>query len=183
MAETLNYSVIKKENAFELRQYPAHITAEVEVADISYQKAIYRGFSTLAGYIFGENNTSMEIAMTSPVQVGNTQKIAMTKPVTVSGDGIFVVAFIMPSEFTLETLPTPKNPAIYFNRIDPQTMATIRFIGFFREGKVRKAKQRLKQWLEKEKLETKGDFIVSRYNPPWVPWFLARNEVMVQIEV
>lgn len=101
MIETLNYSVIKKENAIELRQYPAHIKAEVDVTDTTYQKAIYKGFSTLAGYIFGDNIKAKKIEMTTPVQVTNSQKIAMTKPVTVSGEGgegTFTVAFIMPSE-------------------------------------------------------------------------------------
>ncbi len=126
---------------------------------------------------------SKNIPMTSPVQVVNSQKIAMTKPVTVSGDGTYAVAFIMPKEFTLETLPKPKNSDIRLTRIDSQTMAAFRFSGYFREVKVGKAKQRLKQWLEHENLEALGEFIVARYNPPWVPRFLARNEVMVPIKM
>ena len=182
MTETLKYDVIKKDGQFELRQYPAHIKAEVEVADSSYQKAIYQGFNVLAGYIFGDNIDTEKIAMTSPVQVSNPKKIEMTKPVTVRGDGSYSVAFIMPAKYTLETLPQPKDHRINLTKIDSEVMAALRFTGYFSENKVRKAKQRLGVWIAQEGLESEGDFIVARYNPPWVPWFLARNEVMIPVK-
>ena len=182
MTETLKYSVIKKDHPIELRQYPAHIKAEVEVAGSTYQGAVYQGFSILAGYIFGGNIETEKIAMTSPVQVANSKKIAMTKPVTVSGDGTYTVAFIMPSKYTLEILPKPKDPRISLKGIDVSIMAALRFSGTFNEKKVRTAKQRLDQWLKTEGHQTVGDFIAARYNPPWVPWFLARNEVMIEIK-
>jgi len=115
------------------------------------------------------------------VQVSNPKKIPMTKPVTVRGDGTFWVAFIMPEKFTLETLPEPKNPRINLTEIGSGVMAALRFSGYFSENKVRKAKRRLQDWLAREGLEAEGDFIVARYDPPWVPWFVARNEVMIQI--
>jgi hypothetical protein len=181
MTETPKYNVIKKANQVELRRYPAHIKAEVEVDSLTYQKAIYQGFSILASYIFGENTATEKIAMTSPVQVSNPQKIAMTKPVTVSGEGAFTVAFIMPAKYTLETLPKPKDLRIKLTQIDSEVMAALRFSGYFSEGKVRKAKQKLQGWIVQKGFEAQGEFIVARYNPPWVPWFLARNEVMIQI--
>lgn len=182
MTETINYSVIKKENNYELRHYPAHLKAVVEVAGTSYQKAIYKGFSVLAGYIFGENRQSKKIDMTSPVQVSESQKIAMTKPVTISGEGTFAVAFIMPSEYSLESLPQPKNPAVNIVIVESQTIAALRFSGYSSERKVGKAKKHLEHWLTKEGFASRGDFVVARYNPPWVPWFLARNEVLVELE-
>lgn len=182
MTETLKYDLIKKASHVELRQYPAHIKAEVEVAGLTYQKAIYQGFSILAGFIFGDNIESKKIAMTSPVQVSNPKKIEMTKPVTVRGDGTFTVAFIMPDKYTLETLPQPKDQRINLTEINTEVMAALRFSGYFSENKVRKAKQRLIGWIAQEGLEVQGDFIVARYNPPWVPWFLARNEVMIKIK-
>ena len=181
MTETLNYTVIKKAKGFELRRYPAHIKAEVEAAGSSYQQAIYQGFRILAAFIFGENVGTEQISMTSPVQVSDPQKIAMTKPVTVRGDGSFLVAFTMPSQYTMETLPRPKDHRINITAIDPEVMAALRFSGYFSENKVRKAKQRLQSWIAQEGLEAEGEFHVARYNPPWVPWFLARNEVMIQI--
>lgn len=179
MTETPIYSVIRKEKDVELRLYPAYIKAEVSIVDTSHQKAVFKGFNILADYIFGNNIKSEKIAMTSPVQISQSQKIAMTKPVTISGDGNYIVAFIMPSEFSMDTLPIPRNGAVRFTSVPPQTMAVIRYSGYFQGTKINKAKQRLSTWLEKEGFETEGDFIVAGYNPPWVPGFLARNEVMV----
>lgn len=127
-------------------------------------------------------STFEKTAMTSPVQVSQSQKIAMTKPVTIHGDGNYTVAFIMPLGFTQDTLPIPKNDAIQFTSMPPHTMAAIRYSGYFQGERISKAKQRLGLWLEKEGLETEGDFIVAGYNPPWVPGFLARNEVMIVIK-
>jgi len=183
MTETPDYTVIRKDKSIELRQYPAYIKAEVDITNSTYRNAIFKGFSLLAGYIFGDNTAVEKIAMTTPVQVSPSQKIAMTKPVTISGDGNFTVAFIMPSAYTLETLPKPNDAAIRFVHVEPHTVAAIRFSGFYRERRATRAKQRLIAWLEKEGLESQGDFVVAGYNPPWVPWFLAHNEVMIQIEM
>jgi hypothetical protein len=183
MTQSPDYSVIRKYKNIELRQYSAFIKAEVEIEESSYRGAIFKGFRILADYIFGNNLGNKNIEMTSPVQVSEGQKIAMTKPVTISGDDSYSVAFIMPSEYTLATLPEPKNSAISFSEVDSRTMAAIAFSGFYREGQVEKAKQRLKRWLEDEKIPIVGPFIMAGYNPPWVPWFLARNEVLVPVSV
>lgn len=181
MTETPNYSLIRKYKNIELRLYPAYIKAEVSVNEKSYRKAVFKGFNFLADYIFGNNIKTEKIAMTSPVQVSQSQKIAMTKPVTITGDANYIVAFIMPSEFTLDTLPNPKNDKVKIVSVPSKTMAVINYSGYFHGRKINKAKQQLNTWLEKEGVETNGDFIVAGYNPPWVPWFLTRNEVMIEL--
>ena len=183
MSETPKYNVFKQDDNVELRQYPGYIKAEVEIEKGSYRNAIFKGFQILAEYIFGNNINDKKIAMTSPVQVTGGTKIAMTKPVTISGEGTYTVAFIMPSEYSMDTLPEPKNTAIRFSSVKPKTMAVIKFSGFYRKRQVEKAKKRLKNWLNKRNFAMRGDFIVAGYNPPWVPWFLARNEVMVEVEL
>ncbi len=182
MTETPKYSVIKKQNEIEVRQYPAYIQAEVAVDEKNYKSAIEKGFNILAGYIFGNNISRQTIEMTTPVQASRSEKISMTKPVTVTGESSFTVAFIMPSAYTLETLPQPKDSRILFKLIPAHSLAAIRFSGFFRQDTIQKNKQRLAQWLDDQGIETEGDFIVAGYNPPWVPGFLARNEVLIQIE-
>lgn len=182
MTETPKYSVSKKQNEIELRQYPGYIQAEVTVADTNYRSAIESGFNVLAGYIFGNNVSRQKIEMTTPVQASQSEKIAMTTPVTVTGESNFSVAFIMPAEYTLETLPQPKDTRVHFTPIPARTMAAVRFSGFFQQETIQKNKQRLRQWLEENGLETEGDFIVAGYNPPWVPGFLARTEVLIQIK-
>ena len=105
----------------------------------------------------------------------------MTTPVTVSGEAGFTVAFIMPAAYTLETLPQPKDSRVHFRLIPARTLAAIRFSGFFRQDMIRNNKLRLSRWLLEQGLEGEGDFIVAGYSPPWVPGFLARNEVLIQV--
>jgi hypothetical protein len=88
----------------------------------------------------------------------------------------------MPSAYTLETLPQPKDSRVHFRLIPARSLAAIRFSGFFRQDRIQKNKQRLSQWLQEQGIETEGDFIVAGYNPPWVPGFLARNEVLIPIK-
>ncbi|MCX6068028.1 MAG: heme-binding protein [Chloroflexi bacterium] len=182
MAETPKYSVTKKQNEIEIRQYPGYIQAEVIIDEKNYKSAIEKGFNVLAGYIFGNNVSRQKIEMTTPVQAFQSEKISMTTPVTVTGTSSFSVAFIMPSEYTMETLPQPKDNRIHFTRLPARSMASIRFSGFFRQETIEKNKQRLSHWLDEQGLETEDDFIVAGYNPPWVPGFLARNEVLIQIK-
>ena len=182
MTETPQYAVIRKENEIEIRHYPTYIQAEVTIDDKQYRSAIEKGFSVLAGYIFGNNISKQKIEMTSPVQASQSEKIAMTTPVTISGESRFTVAFIMPSAYTLETLPQPKDNRVRFKLIPDRSLAAIRFSGYFRQDTIEKNKQRLSRWLEEQGIETEGDFIVAGYNPPWVPGLLARNEVMIQIK-
>jgi hypothetical protein len=180
MTETPKYSVIKKSHEIELRQYAGYIQAEVNIVEKDYKSAIEKGFNVLAGYIFGNNISRQKIDMTAPVQVSQSQKIAMTAPVTVTGKDRFTVAFIMPAEYTLETLPLPKDDNIHFKLVTAHQMAAIRFSGFFQQKNIIKNKERLSQWLEEEGLQTEDDFIIAGYNPPWVPGFLARNEVLIK---
>ena len=137
MTESPKYSVIEKQREFELRQYPGYIQAEVEIIGNNYKSAIEKGFNILAGYIFGKNVSRQKMEMTSPVQASQSQKIAMTTPVTVSGDDNFRVAFIMPSNYTLDTLPIPKDDRINFKLIPAHQMAAVRFSGYFQQNKIR----------------------------------------------
>ena len=170
MTETPKYSVMKRQNEFEIRQYPSYIQAEVAVDANQYKSAIERGFNVLAGYIFGNNVSKQKIDMTVPVQTSHSEKISMTKPVTVTGASSFTVAFIMPSSYSLETLPQPKDSRVNFKHVPPCSMAAIRFSGFFQQDVIQKNKQRLSQWLHALGIERK--VILSWLdNPPWVPGF------------
>jgi hypothetical protein len=182
MTESPKYVVNKKENQIEIREYPGYIQAEVIVQGTDYKSAIEAGFDILAGYIFGNNTSRQKVDMTTPVKVNQSEKIAMTTPVTVKGEDDFTVAFIMPSAYTLESLPAPRDGRIRFIPIPTHRMATIRFSGFFNQGNIEKNKNQLREWMAENGLEGEGDFIIAGYNPPWVPGFLARNEVMIKIK-
>jgi effector-binding domain-containing protein len=182
MTETPKYFVKRKDKEIEIRQYVGYIQAEVSIVEKDYKSAIEKGFNVLAGYIFGKNISRERIEMTAPVKVNQSQKIAMTTPVTVTGEGSFTVAFIMPSELTMETLPIPQDPHIHLTPLPVHQMAAIRFSGYFQQNRIYKNKERLSHWLEDQGLETEGEFIVAGYNPPWVPGFLARNEILIMIK-
>jgi hypothetical protein len=181
MTESPKYTVLQKDRNIELRQYGAYIQAEADVSGHDYQSAISAGFNILAGYIFGNNVSRESIAMNTPVKVEQSQKIAMTTPVMVTGDGTYTVAFVMPAQFTMETLPLPKDGRVRFTPIPACQMAVITFSGYFRQSVIEKNRERLAEWLEDQSLAHDEEFIVAGYNPPWVPGFLARNEVMVRV--
>lgn len=183
MTETPKYSLVEKANGIEIRAYPGYIQAEVKIAAQALKTAIVAGFRILAGYIFGNNVSQRQIEMTAPVQVSQSQKIAMTTPVKISGENEFTVAFIMPAEYSLETLPIPTDERITIKAIPAHKMAVIRFRGYFNQRAIEKNKKRLLHWLKEQGVETDGEPIVAGYNPPWVPGFLSRNEVMIKLRL
>jgi hypothetical protein len=182
MTESPKYTVLRKENQIEIREYFGYIQAEVSVHESNYKTAIESGFNILAGYIFGNNISLQKVDMTTPVKVNQSEKIAMTIPVTVKGESEFTVAFVMPSAYTLETLPKPRDERIRFVPISTHKMATIRFSGYFNQGNIQKNKDRLHEWMTEYGMEGEGDPIVAGYNPPWIPGFMARNEVMIKVK-
>lgn len=174
---------VKKVGAIELRDYPAVIAAEVTVGG-TRAEASSAGFRLLAGYIFGGNTRKQSIEMTAPVvQKGNaSEKIAMTAPVIMNDtNGQWIVRFIMPSGYTMETLPEPNDPKVRLVPVAPVRMAVIRFSGLAREGDVESNTKTLQQFISSEKLNDTSIASLARYDPPWTPWFMRRNEIMIPI--
>ena len=182
MTETLKFRVIKKEKNFELRDYAAFIQAEVSIESKTFRLAVERAFNILAGYIFGNNISSQKIAMTTPVTTSRSEKIAMTTPVTVSGKGVYTVAFSMPSKYSMQNLPVPIDERVKLRGVPAYQAAVIHFTGYFNEEKIGRHKELLRLWVEEQGLTIQGEFVVAGYNPPWVPGFLARNEVLVKVQ-
>jgi hypothetical protein len=181
--ETPEYQVLKKRNAYELRRYLPTIVAEVSVEGMDYRDAANRGFRPLASYIFGENTGTEKIAMTAPVTAESApEKIPMTAPVTVSGENTYRVAFTMPSKYTMETLPKPKDPRITFRQLPERTMAVIRFSGAFNQRNFMKHLIKLQEWMMRSKLIAIGEPIIAGYDSPFVPWFLKHNEILIEIK-
>ena len=187
--EEPEYTLIKKEKPFELRAYAPMIVAEVEVSG-DMKQASNRGFRLIADYIFGNNTAvdgdSAKISMTAPVtmepKVGDSEKISMTTPVTMEQNGAadsWRVHFVMPSEYSIKTLPKPNNSQVNIREVAPQTYAVIRFSGFTGEQKVAEKTQDLLNWMEKQGLTAVGYPELARYNSPITPPFFRRNEVMV----
>ncbi len=181
--EEAEYATIQQEGDFELRAYAPQIVAEVVVND-SFSSAGNSAFRPLFRYISGDNTAKTEIAMTSPVsQVANSQEIAMTSPVgqRASGDG-WAVSFMMPAEFTMDTIPTPDNPAVSIRQIPAHHMAAVRYSGRWSEKNYQSHLQELRDWAQAQGLEVTGEPVFARYNAPFTPWFLRRNEILLPVD-
>jgi hypothetical protein len=180
------FLVSMKDGAFEVRSYPTLIATEVTVTG-TRDEASTAGFKLLAGYIFGGNTRKQSIAMTAPVvqAASSSEKIAMTAPLlqsNVSGQtGAWTVRFIMPKEYTLDTLPTPNNSQVKLMALPPARYATVTFSGLAREGDVADRTAELKVWMASHALQANGPPELARYNPPWTPWFMRRNEVLIAL--
>lgn len=187
--EEPRYETLRQAGDFELRLYPPMTVAETFVrGDLT--RASSDGFRVIAGYIFGDNVSargagSEKVAMTAPVTMeAASEKIAMTAPVTVEAGTTegYRMHFVMPSAYTLETLPRPRDDRVRLREIPAQRMAVVRFSGFAGEDKVRERTSELLDWLRKEGLKPAGPPQLARYNPPWTLPFLRRNEVMVPLD-
>jgi lipopolysaccharide export LptBFGC system permease protein LptF len=194
--EQTKYAIIEKNGDFELRQYEPHIVAETLVEG-DFNDVGDEGFRRLAGYIFGKNRKKEKISMTSPekletapvsleaapVSLESSEKIAMTAPVTQeSKNGIWRITFLMPSEYTLETLPHPLNSSVTLQEVPGALMAALTYSGTWSQERYEKKKARLETLLQQRGLHPVGAPVFARYNPPFTPWFLRRNEVLIPVE-
>lgn len=186
--EVPNYTVLTQTEDFELRRYDAQIVAQTWVTG-SQDMASNKGFRTLASYIFGNNTApsgeSSKISMTAPVMMqpqknDKSAKIEMTAPVMQQQDkGKWRVQFIMPSNYTMQTLPKPNNSDITITQLPVQTYGVIKFSGLAGEKKVAAKTEQLKTWMQSQNLVINGTPELARYNPPWTLPFMRRNEVMI----
>jgi len=175
------YTVLESQQAIELRDYAPMIVAETEIAG-SRESAINAGFRILADYIFGNNQAAQRVPMTAPVLQQTSEKIPMTAPVMQQAErGAWRVRFVMPSRFTLETLPTPNNPAVIVREEPGRRLVVIRFSGRPVADLLRKQTGDLIAFIEARSLPVAGEPVYAFYDPPWTLPFLRRNEIMVEI--
>ena len=181
--ESPTYQVLRKDGRFELRSYDPYITSEVTVRARDHRQAASIGFSPLGGYIFGANTRRSKIAMTAPVAAqSRSEKIAMTAPVAVTGEGTYTVSFVIPSQYTLDTLPIPDDPRVKFVEHPRQTFAAVRFSGPFQQPNFDAHIGKLRAWMAENDLQPASDPIIAGYNAPITPNFLKHNEILIQIE-
>ena len=180
--EEPKYILVRQYDGFEVREYAPYLVAEVVVPGPS-EEAGNQGFRILAGYIFGKNKGERKIAMTAPVaQTPAPAKIEMTAPVTQAAvSGGYVVQFSMPGEYTLETLPEPLDPQVKLREVPGSRFAVIRYSGTWSERNYKEHLQNLERGVEAAGLHTTGSPIYSRYNAPFVPWFMRRNEIWLKL--
>ena len=180
--EEAKYKVLREEDGFELREYESHILAETTV-DGAFEDAGGEAFSRLFKYISGNNLQQQKVAMTSPVgQEPSSQKIEMTSPVgQQQREGKWVVSFMMPASFTVQTTPEPKDPNVTIREVPGRLVAAVRYSGFWSEEGYLRNLSRLRDWMANNRLALSGEPIWARYNPPLTPWFLRRNEILLPV--
>lgn len=175
------FTVIKANGAIQIRQYLPLTIAEVQVEG-DRSAVVNSGFRILADYIFGNNYTKKKIAMTVPVIQQGT-KIPMTAPVLQQKTGQFwTVRFVMPAEFSLNTLPKPNNKNITLLEVPAKKYAVIRFSGMYTKSNLDNHEALLKKFILNNQLKQIGEPIYAYYNPPWILPFLRRNEIMIEVE-
>jgi hypothetical protein len=191
--EEPRYAIIEKSENLELRVYQPMIVAEAIVSG-TLDDASRAGFRIIADYIFGNNTarsgSSEKIPMTAPVgvapakdQAQDSVKISMTAPVTLEPiEAQWRVHFVMPSDYTLDSLPTPNNREVTLRAIPERRYAVIRFSGLVNEEKIARKTAELLAWLEHKNIQPTGKPEIARYNPPWTLPFLRRNEIMLAYE-
>jgi SOUL heme-binding protein len=182
--EQPRYEIVEQADGVELRQYPGQIVAEVTVEAANMGQASNIGFRPLADFIFGNNQSAEQIAMTAPVTTqpqSSGTKIAMTAPVTTASNGanLYTVRFSMPAEWTLETLPRPNNAAVKIIELPPQKIVAIRFVGDRSNEQLEAAKLQIDEFMESENLEPASQLIIAGYDGRYVPRSRRRWEVMM----
>jgi peptide-methionine (S)-S-oxide reductase len=166
--EQADYTVVKKMNDYEIREYPTHIVAQATVRG-SDGESMGNGFSIVAGYIFGGNTKKESIAMTAPV-LATTECDSQ------------IVSFGMPRSYTLETLPTANDPRVKIVMIPAKKYAVMRFSWYRSDARIKSMQEQLLSSLTRDGVAAGGSIAYAGYNPPWTPPWMTRNEVLVELE-
>ena len=180
--EEPDYEVIRKFDNVELRQYAPYVVAEV-VLNSSAEDAGNQAFPILAGYIFGKNKGEKKFAMTAPVtQTTEPVRMDMTAPVTQAAvAGGMRVQFVLPKGVTLATAPEPTDPRVQLRLVPAGTWAAIRYSGTWSQANYLEHLTELRVSLEAQRIATQGEPVLARYNAPFTPWFMRRNEVWLAL--
>ena len=175
------YKILKKDQNIEIRQYPPLIIAQVKTAG-SRQASISDGFRILADFIFGNNEGEKQLSMNGPITQQKGIKIAMTAPVQQEKtDAEWATSFIMPSKFSIDTIPNPINNRIKITQIPSKRYAVITFSGRSTEKNLTKHTNELEKYMNGSSYSRVGNARYAFYNPPWTLPFLRRNEVQFEL--
>jgi len=165
--EEPTFRLVERSAPFEIRDYPEHIVAETTIA-ADRQAAISAGFRRLAGYIFGGNQAKASIAMTAPVM----------QAADPSAPSHWVIQFPMPRAYSFDALPKPNDATVKVRRISAMRCAVVTFSGLTQNGDLERERRRLAGFIASRGLTIVGAPILARYDPPWTPWFMRRNELL-----
>ena len=178
------FEVLAANDTYEVRRYAPYLVAEVDVVG---DEADGRAFRILASYIFGDNQKSEKMQMTAPVESRKQEageKMAMTAPViSESREGsASTYAFVMEAKYTMDSLPRPNDKRIRLLERPERVVAVRKYSGGWSEARYAENKNALLAALESDNVRVSGSAELARYDSPFKPWFLRRNEVWVPVE-
>ena len=177
--EEPDYQVLQSELNIEIRFYKPMIIAEVNVEGIR-KDAIRDGFRLIADYIFGNNTNGSHTKI--PGRAKNGLKIPMTAPVQQQSTGkSWQISFVMPSKYTIDSLPEPKNDSVKLKEILSKKFIVIQFSGKISNENLAEHEKQLMNYIKAKDFKTYGSPKYAFYNPPWTLPFMRRNEVMLEI--
>lgn len=185
--EEHSYTVLETFEEFELRNYDSAVVAEVATSG-NFDDVGNKAFRILFNFISGKNVASESIEMTTPViqQSTDGKKISMTTPVLLqpskTGNGEYLFSFVMPSTYTIETIPKPLDERITLRVIPERLVAARTFTGRWTQKNYQRNEDILLNSMAEKNLRSKGEFVFARYNSPFSLWFMRRNEVLIEIE-
>ncbi|HYL18487.1 MAG TPA: heme-binding protein [Burkholderiales bacterium] len=180
--EEAPYTTLEREGALELRQYQPYVVAQTLVEG-EFGTAGNEGFRRLFGYISGTNAGSKSIPMTAPVEQSKPgEKIAMTAPVVQQREAqAWRIAFVLPAAYTLRNAPQPGDARVTLVQMPARPMAAVRYSGTWSRANYDENLVKLQRFIAQRKLTTVGEPVWARYNPPMMPWFLRRNEILIEV--
>ena len=182
-AEEPAYRVVRELDGAEVREYPAYVVAEVLVPGPA-EEAGSQAFPILAGYIFGKNKGEKKFAMTAPVtQVAAPVKLEMTAPVKqeAAAAGGFMVQFVLPKGVALASAPDPLDARVVLREMPASRVAVVRYSGLWSQRNYSEHLEQLQAAMRAAQLAWTGEPILSRYDPPFTPWFMRRNEIWLTL--
>ncbi len=180
--EEPDYTVVRKIDGIEIRQYAPYVVAEVLLSS-SADEAGNQAFPILAGYIFGKNKGAKKFEMTAPVtQAAVPVRMAMTAPVTQAAvAGGMRVQFVLPKGVTLASAPEPEDARVQLREVPAGTWAAIRYSGTWSQANYQEHLAQLQATLQAAGVATQGEPVLARYNAPFTPWFMRRNEIWLAL--
>jgi hypothetical protein len=182
--EEPDFQVLSNTDTYEVRQYSDMLVAETQV-NAGFEDSGSIAFRVLADYIFGNNKSKAKIEMTSPVTMQpQSEKIEMTAPVSQSKNaGGYTIQFTMPKKYTsLESLPEPNDSRVVLRKIPARKLAVYQYSGGWSEERYQEKLNQFLTDLKKDNIEIIGEPVFSRFNSPFMIWFLRRNEIWVEIK-
>lgn len=181
------YTIETKTEQYEIRIYNSSIVAETKI-ESEFEEAGNNAFKILASYIFGNNTSKLQIAMTAPVtqklsKEPSSEKIQMTAPVSMLKDSSgYLVQFAMPNKFNMDNIPTPNDTRVKIVQIPQRKVAVYKYSGSWSMAHFEEKLKIFKLALTKDKVKTVGEPIFARFNSPYQIWFLRRNEIWLELE-